>query len=133
MLHGSDSDAVKRWLTQALAPDRTPRITSTALAEHCDVTAQAVAGWRRTGRISKTNLAKAAQLIGSAPDFLHDSVSLVAREAPVSHRAAWPFDEIDEEAVRALTLADRLRLEGAVLVAATQLGLNIRRPKARAA
>lgn len=39
-------------------------ITSAVLAEKCGVTAQAVNGWRKTGRVHKRHLGKIAELTG---------------------------------------------------------------------
>jgi hypothetical protein len=52
-----------------------PRVTSAALADACHVTAQAVNGWRKTGRVAKRHLGTIAKLTGRPLEyFLGESV-----------------------------------------------------------
>jgi len=61
-----------------------PRVTSTAMAEACKVSPQAVHGWRKTGLIDKKHLATIARLtkqpidyfVGAGPFNLESAVGL---------------------------------------------------------
>jgi hypothetical protein len=46
-----------------------PRVTSAALADACHVTAQAVNGWRKTGRVAKRHLGTIAKLTGRPLEY----------------------------------------------------------------
>ena len=46
-----------------------PAITGTALAKACDVTPQAVHGWRTTGRVHKRHLQKIAEMTGKSVEY----------------------------------------------------------------
>lgn len=107
MLYGTpnvrDTETIKRWLEQALQASRAAgRDDRLPLAEHCGVTPQAVDGWRRTGRITKSNLVRAQQFFGHGPRF-DDSAASVgqAREhAPAAPR--WPFRLVGHAEITAL-------------------------------
>lgn len=64
----SDTEVVRIWLTAALSgKDSAGR--RAALARHCGVSSQAVSGWLKTGRITKTNLEQATAFFGHGPSF----------------------------------------------------------------
>ena len=69
-LEDRHKELVISWLTDVhKSSDRSK--TKVALADFCDVTRQDVTNWFRTGRITNTNLAKAAVFYGvEEPDFL---------------------------------------------------------------
>jgi len=91
MLENSDTATVKAWLKAALEKSgKKPA----ELAEHCGVRPQAVNGWLRTGRITKTNLARAAAFLGEQPTFVHAATALHANE-PVS-LYGWPFATVTQ-------------------------------------
>lgn len=132
MLDETDADRVKRWLAaqldRAAAKGELNGIKA-KLAEHCGVKPQAVSGWLKTARITKTNLAKAEQFFGVKADFIgradhhtrepdHDGY----RVTPVR----WPFPSVSLDALLRLPPQDLLRLEGALLLAAAQLGLDVK-------
>lgn len=56
-----DAQELRRRLIVAM-DKASPKVTSAALAEACHVTAQAVNGWRKTGRIAKGHLSTIASL-----------------------------------------------------------------------
>lgn len=56
-----DAQELRRRLIMAM-DNATPPVKSAALAEACGITAQAVNGWRKTGRVAKRHLAKIAAL-----------------------------------------------------------------------
>lgn len=82
MLDVSATDIVRTWLERALEAGATAGKTAAGLARHCQVKPQAVTGWRRTGRISKVNLARAEVYFGHGPSFLHGGAPRVAAPAP---------------------------------------------------
>lgn len=69
--------------------------------------------------------------LGAAPT--RAASTLVAREEAAHYTSGWPFDGIDQAAVGRLARDDLLRLEGAFLLAAGQLGYRISRAPAPAA
>lgn len=56
-----DAQELRRRLIVAM-DKASPKVTSAALAEACDVTAQGVNGWRKTGRLAKRHLSTIAKL-----------------------------------------------------------------------
>lgn len=95
MLSNSDADTIKAWLKNALGVAANHGHTKADLAVHCGVKKQAVDGWLRTGRITKSNLAKASGFLESAPTFV--GAPAAARE----YRPAdnWPFRLVKLEEV----------------------------------
>lgn len=67
--------------------------------------------------------------IGHYSPALERELSQLVRGLPASAEgeAAWPFPEIDQKKLADLDQASRLRLEGAILAAARQLDLDIRK------
>lgn len=108
MLDLTDAQVIKDWLGSCLS--RTPgdgKPTPSQLAKHCGVTAQAVNGWVRTGRITKSNVEKAAQFLGRGPDFLRPG-SLTARE---SGSPAWPLPSVTPSRFNKLPAAERAQID----------------------
>lgn len=69
--------------------DRTPKLSSAALAAACGVTPQAVYEWRKTGRISKGYLAKIAAQTGRPLEyFLTVDVGAVPEHYPIEEAQA---------------------------------------------
>lgn len=110
MLESKDTEAVKRWLRTALSPDAPNAITPSALARHCSVSPQAVNGWLRTGRITKSNLELAAEFLGSAPSF--NGGPILAREAS---GPPWPFSKITPSRYRSLPQTELNKVEAFAL------------------
>lgn len=67
MKSSSDTASVAIRITQAIAQSGK---TSAELAAECDVTPQAVNSWKKTGRISKGQLSRLAELTGKSVDWL---------------------------------------------------------------
>ena len=96
------------------------KVSSKAMAAHCDVTPGAVSAWVSTGRISKANLLKVAQrlqidvadlITGASAERASalETVSLTTTSVPVTPAAMqlaqiydWLSDPIDREVVRNL-------------------------------
>lgn len=109
-----DTDAVIRWLKVALDSDNPRAPSLAALAKHCQVSPQAVTGWRSTGRISKSHLSLASAFLGSAPIF--NAAPLAAQESigTYAHNAApnaWPFRAITAAQYAQLPAAAQAQIE----------------------
>lgn len=121
MLDVPDTEIVRTWLRRAFATDDIAR-TRAALAKLCGVEPQAVSGWLRTGRITKKNLEIATGFFGHGPSFTRPGTHA---QQPVYGASSWPFSRIDIALVNKLAPDDLLRLEGAWLAAASQLGFSL--------
>lgn len=106
----ADTEKVRAWLARALDAGKPRGLSLTGLAEHCGVSRQAVNGWLKTGRITKTNLAKASAYLGSAPSFVGSGV-IVADEVRASRATVWPFKHITPQRWRRLGDVQRARIE----------------------
>lgn len=108
-----DAAIVRSWLDSALGSgDQRSRLRK-ELAEHCGVTVQAVDGWLRTGRIRKSHLERASDLLSSRPLFA-SSRSPTAREAAPAPSAPWPFKLVRMEEVFGLSPKRMARLDKAL-------------------
>lgn len=110
-----DTDAVRAWLQVALAPDNPRGFKPATLAAHCQVSPQAVTGWKATGRISKTHLAHAIAFLGSSPRF--PGVALTAQEPG---GFGWPFPAIRPVRFDRLPPAEKAKIEAYALFTVTQ-------------
>lgn len=125
----SDTDKVKVWLLDALKAGARSGKTAAGLAAHCGTTPQAVNGWKRTGRITKSNLAKAAQYLGHGPSFL--GPRLVAHDDPARSNP-WPFERVAQADWNNLTERQKGVVEQAMLDALALLKTpSEKRPSAR--
>lgn len=92
-------DATELARRLRIAMDRAkPRVKSSAVAQACEVTRQAVSGWRKNGRLAKKHLQTIAKLTGKPlayflgaemPD-LGDQYQLLEAEAIARLRIAHP-------------------------------------------
>ena len=118
-----DAEIVRDWLRKAIGSDIG---TKARLAARCNVTPQAVSGWLRTGRISKTNLAMAEDFFGNAPRFTNH---VTLRQPPARYAnhgaSSWPFSRLNLEAINRLQPDEKLQLEAAWIAAAAALGLRV--------
>ncbi|MBQ0934631.1 hypothetical protein [Ideonella paludis] len=105
----SDTETVKNWLVRVLEEGKSRGKTAAGLAEHCATSPQAVSGWKKTGRITKTNLAKAAAYFGEGPSF-SGAPPLTAKE----EASDWPFPGISRTRFQALSTEQRLEIQGVV-------------------
>ena len=69
-----DAQELRRRLIVAM-DDAKPRVTSAALAAECRVTAQAVNGWRKTGRLAKRHLSAITKLTGRPLEYFLDDAA----------------------------------------------------------
>lgn len=63
-----DAQELSRRLVAAM-DEASPKVTSAALADACQVTAQAVNGWRKTGRLAKRHLNTIVRLTGRPLEY----------------------------------------------------------------
>lgn len=110
-----DTDAVRLWLQIALAPDNPRAAKPAALAAFCNVSKQAVTGWKTTGRISKTHLGHAIQFLGSAPTF--PGLALTVQEPKAF---GWPFPTIASSRFDRLPIAEKQKIEAYALFTISQ-------------
>lgn len=128
MLDRPDSEVVRLWLKQAL-DTKDSAGKRAVLAQLCGVKPQAVSGWLRTGRITKKNLEIAADFFGHGPSFVRSGGRVRELPSP-AYAAAWPFARLDLALVGKLARDDLLRLEGAWILAAQQLGFSLAKRRA---
>lgn len=82
-----DSAKLAALLVKAMADSRPP-VTNTALAAACEVSKQAITGWRKNGRIAKKHLHTIAGLTGKPLSYYldenahRDSHALSEKAAP---------------------------------------------------
>lgn len=105
----SDTEVVKDWLTAALVAGAHLGKSAKELATHCHTTPQAVSGWKKTGRITKTNLEKATEYFGHGPSFTRTGV--IAME-PLAN--GWPFPGIDRQRLLRLAHDQQIEIQGLV-------------------
>lgn len=106
MLSG-DNKIVSDWLRSALKLGERQGLTKAALAARCQVKPQAIDGWLRTGRITKSNLAAAETFFGHGPSFTGSHAGVREDQAPYNKRAAsaqppWPFKLVSAAEISAL-------------------------------
>lgn len=118
----SDTDTIKEWLSAALKAAEQRGLTPADLARHCEVTPQAVNGWKKTGRIRKSHLAKAAEFFGHGPSFsgsppqvrqmVHDWPFRLFTRRQFESLPSSERDQIERHALFIITDWERTRLEG---------------------
>lgn len=123
MLTESDTDVVRTWLASALEIGRRHGQTAKALADHCGVRPQAVSGWLKTGRITKSNLTKAASYFGHSPTF--GGMEHQVRQQRAGYAAGWPFRHIDRSKLERLSATQLAAVEAAVLAACAAMSLDV--------
>lgn len=109
MLERSDAEIVKAWFIAALDEGKQRGLSASELAQLCNVTPQAVNGWRSTGRMTKKNLEIAAGYFGHRPSFT--STGPKTSEPSAHHGHAWPFKRISADRFEKLGHAQRERIE----------------------
>lgn len=107
----TDAERVRTWLARAFIVGEPKGMTPQGLADHCGVSAQAVYGWRHTGRITKSNLQKAISYFGHAPSFGPPEApqALILREPEPGEY--WPFQSIRKSEITSLSAIQLKRLE----------------------
>lgn len=132
MRSGRDDFAAR--LAQAVAA---AGVTQAQLARRCGVSAASVSDWMRgvTGadHVKAAPLLRAAAYLGVPAEWLLFGTGRapgagappVAREPEAVYDAGWPFSSIDRRRIVALPEPDRLRLKGAWLLVARQLGVDV--------
>lgn len=108
MLDMTDSEIVMQWLNAALANKSKDAAHAADLARYCGVSAQAVNGWLKKGRISKSNLEKATQFFGHGPSFTAGT-AMAAKEPAAPY--GWPFRLVSLAEVERLPEKSRARID----------------------
>lgn len=85
-----DANELRRRLIDAMDLAQ-PKVSSAAMASACHVTAQAVNGWRKTGRIAKRHLATIARLTGKPLEYFLSA----ERGVIASHGLTLGIEEAD--------------------------------------
>ena len=112
------------------------------LARACHVKAPSVAEWisGKTKTLKSDSLLRASAFLGVNALWLHtgelpirgEQTYTTMRIGPVVAQQLrdldWPFPSISHALVSELPLTQRLQLEGAMLLTASQLGIHIARP-----
>lgn len=83
-----------------LALDFASNVTPKMIADRCDVTPQAVSGWRKTGRLDKRNVQIVAELTGTSVDWwLDGSIDspVVPTDKHLSPRRRTTMDSVQEQ------------------------------------
>ena len=117
MRHEKDADVVRAWIERAIHVITTRGTQLTDIAAHCGVSPQAITGWRKTGRITKKNMAILADLAKIEPPFTvryptdSEVTPHIARETPTG----WPFRAIDPPSYWGMDDAHRDRVEAYAL------------------
>lgn len=110
MLKSTDAAVVRAWLEAALRDGDPLGKTRAGLASACGVSSQAVTGWQKTGRITKTNLEKAVAYFGHGPRFASETnpPTMLPVRVTLMHLADHlaHFDELTRQAIT--PLVDRL-------------------------
>jgi hypothetical protein len=122
MLDRTDTDTVRAWLTTALDEAAKRGITPADLARHCSVTAQAVNGWKKTGRITKKNLEKASKFFGHAPSF---ESSAIAANEPAPN---WSFSRVSRAQFESLPVTEKEKIESHILFVISEWSKRSHRP-----
>lgn len=115
---------------------RAAGITQAELARHAGVSGASVSDWVRgvtdPTHIKAVPLLKAAACLRVSAEWLLFGAGTPpphapqrAREPEAIYAVPWPFDAIDRQRLAALPRADLLRLEGAWLLVARQLGVDV--------
>jgi hypothetical protein len=107
----TDAERVRVWLGKELLIGADVGKSAQGLAVFCGVTPQAVHGWKRTGRISKSHLQRAAEYFGNALIFGASATAIELHE-PAS--STWPFRTISLSEIAQLTPQQLERLEASI-------------------
>jgi hypothetical protein len=93
-----DAKEVGRRIKKAM-DEAEPKVTGNALAAACDVTPQAVSGWRKTGRVSKRHLLTLSRLTGKPLEYFigEGGQDRKANNHHPAHGRPWLREEIIDE------------------------------------
>lgn len=92
------------------------------LASRLGLTPQVISNWKRRENVPPEQYPAIAKLFGCSVDDLLNNEQRNARRTRL-----WPYPSIDEDKLRAVRDADASKLEGAILFAAAQLGLDVKK------
>lgn len=98
--------------------------TQSDLAVQLGLSPQNVTNWKRRG-VPPDQYVKIADTLNCSLDELLGRTKFVGKTDPKAGR--WPYPGIDEDKLRGLDTGQAARLEGAILLAAAQLGLDVKK------
>lgn len=119
-IHGMDETVFERVLRKA----RDRGWSQSDLAERLGLSPQNITNWKSRG-IPPERYVGIADALSCSLDELLGRTRYVSGEEPVPR--TWPYSELDERKFRTLDTRQAARLEGAILLAAAQLGLDVKR------
>lgn len=110
--------ALNEWIRAARLHGR---LTQDQLGERLGLTKGNVSGWEK-GRHEPSygTLIKIIEITGFR-------TPLPGLDAPIVTTTKWPFRAVSEEKIEALDPLDLAELEGAIIYAAAQLGLDVKK------
>lgn len=116
---------MKSWIFNARTR---ARLTQAQLGERLGMTKGNVSAWEN-GRheASLDQLVRIAEVTGYAEPLPGMPSSNVLHPVSAGRVHYWPFEGVDEDKVLDLSDSDRVRLETAILIAAAQVGLDVKR------
>lgn len=98
--------------------------SQTELAERLGLSPQNITNWKNRG-VPPDRYVGIADALSCSLDELLGRMKYVSGASPIP--AAWPYTELDEDKFRTLDTRQAARLEGAILLAAAQLGLDVKK------
>lgn len=98
--------------------------TQSDLAVQLGLSPQNVTNWKRRG-VPPDQYVKIADTLNCSLDELLGRTKFIGKVAMEPRR--WPYPSIDEDKLRSLDEKRAARLEGAILLAAAQLGLDVKK------
>lgn len=109
------------------------------IARHFGVKPPSIADWEKKGSVSKDKLPELwryfSDVVGPAHWGMRESEWPAGLTSEAENRGAqvtasakdWPFPKIDESKVRRLSDEDRASVQTAILIAAAQVGIDIKK------
>lgn len=116
----STAETIKKKLAEVIASG----IKQTQIAQHCDVSKQAVQSWKNTGRIDKRHLQALSEVSGRPLTWWLDMAEDPPAQPPPTLTAmertptyigsdpSWPFQTVQRRDYDKLTMQQRSQVEG---------------------
>lgn len=109
---------------RALGKARDKGWNQSDLAVRLGLSPQNVTNWKSRG-VPPEKYVALADVLDCSLDELLGRLKYVTGHKPAT--ALWPFESLDESKLRNLELSDASKLEGAIIYAAAQLGLDVKK------
>lgn len=135
---GKNVSTIEPWQQQDAARldalfDAHAKISQTEFGERYEIGSQGMVWQYLSGRRALNIKAAAAFARGlgvNIDDFsptLAEQIARASAETAAGRSDNWPFAQVDEAKARTLSDTDRARLEAAILIAAGQIGLDVKK------